>query len=150
METALPFSSKVSLKLFIHKSTNRVLFAEAGKDFVDFFVNILRMPVGNLITILKPDIMLGSLVNNHDSIINLNPSIGSRMQPNLCRVMNSTIVSMICQKIFWWRTEQSHSRCNFSPGLSNWETGERLTKKNKKDVSMGGEYLVLRERRAYI
>ena len=83
METALPFSSKVSLKLFIHKSTNRVLFAEAGKDFVDFFVNILRMPVGNLITILKPDIMLGSLVNNHDSIINLNPSIGSRMHSGL-------------------------------------------------------------------
>lgn len=76
-------SSKVSLKLFIHKSTNRVLFAEAGKDFVDFFVNILRLPVGNLIAILKPDMMLGCLGNIHDSIINLSPAIWSRMHSGL-------------------------------------------------------------------
>ena len=83
METALPISSKVSLKLFIRKSTNRVLFAEAGKDFVDFFAKILCVPVGNLIKILKPDIMLGSLVKIHDSIINLSPTIESRMHSGL-------------------------------------------------------------------
>ncbi|KAK9997827.1 hypothetical protein SO802_017430 [Lithocarpus litseifolius] len=89
MQTAMPMpSSKVSLKLFIHKGTNRVLFAEAGKEFVDFFDNILRLPVGALIKLLKPERVLGFLGNIHDSIINLTADLepdekDSRLKPNV-------------------------------------------------------------------
>ena len=84
MQTALPMpSSKVRLKLFMHKSSNQVLFAEAGKKFVEFFFNVLRLIVGTLTTLLKPDVMFGHLGNIHDSIINLRPSFGLRMSSEL-------------------------------------------------------------------
>ncbi|XP_057997792.1 uncharacterized protein LOC131176775 [Hevea brasiliensis] len=37
---------KVNLKLLIDKKTNKVLFAEAEKDFVDFLFILLSLPVG--------------------------------------------------------------------------------------------------------
>ena len=84
MQTALPMpSSKVSLKLYIHKNSNQVLFAEVGKEFVEFFFSILRLPVRTLTTLLKPDIMFGHLGNMHESIINLCPSFRSRMRSDL-------------------------------------------------------------------
>ncbi|XVF83481.1 hypothetical protein PTKIN_Ptkin16aG0491300 [Pterospermum kingtungense] len=36
----------VSLKLLVDSTNQRVLFAEAGKDFADFLFNILSLPVG--------------------------------------------------------------------------------------------------------
>ncbi|KAM3681471.1 hypothetical protein ACJW30_M000200 [Castanea mollissima] len=76
-------SFKVSLKLFIQKSTNHVLYAEAGKEFVEFLFNILRLPIGTLTTVLKPDLMLGHLGNFHDSVINMSPSYGPSMRSEL-------------------------------------------------------------------
>lgn len=84
MQTSLPMpSSKVSLKLFVHKTSNQVLFAEAGKEFVDFFSNILLLPVGALITILEPEVVLGHLGNINESIVNLSKSFGRRVRSDL-------------------------------------------------------------------
>ncbi|XVE99475.1 hypothetical protein REPUB_Repub03eG0201200 [Reevesia pubescens] len=64
-------ASKVSLKLLIDPKSQRVLFAEAGKDFVDFLFNILSLPVGTVIRLLTKQGMVGSLGNLYDSIENL-------------------------------------------------------------------------------
>ena len=99
MQTTMPMaSSKMSLKLFIDKRSNRVLFAEASKEFIDFLFNILLLLVGTLITLLKQDIMLGSLGNIHDSIINLSlaylePNKDSRLKPNV-RISGDTVVPL--------------------------------------------------------
>ncbi|CAA2995403.1 Hypothetical predicted protein [Olea europaea subsp. europaea] len=44
--------SKVHLKLLIDTKNKRVLFAEAGKDFVDFIFHILAMPLATAIRLL--------------------------------------------------------------------------------------------------
>ncbi|KAG6415134.1 hypothetical protein SASPL_122536 [Salvia splendens] len=49
--------SKVSMKLLIDTQGKRVLFAEAGKDCVDFLFHILSLPVATIIG------MVGSLPN---------------------------------------------------------------------------------------
>jgi hypothetical protein len=36
------------LKLTVHKETNKVLFAEAGKDFVDILISFLTLPLGTI------------------------------------------------------------------------------------------------------
>ncbi|CAN1269350.1 hypothetical protein LINPERPRIM_LOCUS13549 [Linum perenne] len=51
MSTAAEIYAKVTLKLLINKKTNKVIFAEAGKDFVDFLFSILSFP---LRTMIKP------------------------------------------------------------------------------------------------
>ncbi|XP_016717889.1 uncharacterized protein [Gossypium hirsutum] len=53
----------VSLKLLVESTSQRVLFAEAGKDFVDFLFNILSFPVGTVIWLLKKQEMPIASIN---------------------------------------------------------------------------------------
>ncbi|KAF7132508.1 hypothetical protein RHSIM_Rhsim09G0163000 [Rhododendron simsii] len=46
-------NAKLSLKLLIDTKGKKVLFAEAGKDFVDFLINLLSLPVGTLAKLLS-------------------------------------------------------------------------------------------------
>ncbi|KAF7132936.1 hypothetical protein RHSIM_Rhsim09G0159600 [Rhododendron simsii] len=64
--------TKVSLKLLVDTNGKRVLFAEAGKDFVDFLFNLLHLPVGTMAKLLKKQAMVGTLGNLYESIENLN------------------------------------------------------------------------------
>ncbi|XP_030462212.1 uncharacterized protein LOC115682199 [Syzygium oleosum] len=63
-------SPKLKLKLVVDKSKRRVVFAEAGKDFVDFLFHVQALPIGTLARILagKADSMDGSLGNLYKSI----------------------------------------------------------------------------------
>ena len=69
----------VSLKLVISTEKNKVLYAEAGKEFVDFLFNILALPVGTFIPLLNQE-MVGSLGNIYDSIQNISPTY---LKPNV-------------------------------------------------------------------
>ncbi|KAH7841065.1 hypothetical protein Vadar_025117 [Vaccinium darrowii] len=64
--------AKVSLKLLIDTKAKRVLFAEAGKDFVDFLFNLLQLPVGTVVRLLSEQTMVGTLGNLYESIENMN------------------------------------------------------------------------------
>ncbi|KAI6669065.1 hypothetical protein NL676_003950 [Syzygium grande] len=65
-------TGSVNLKLLVDKSNRRVLFAEGGKDFVDFLFHILTLPVGTVIRLLEKTGMVGSLGNLYNSIEKLN------------------------------------------------------------------------------
>ncbi|KAF3969298.1 hypothetical protein ACB098_06G166500 [Castanea mollissima] len=72
-------ANKVSLKLMIDTESCRVLYAEAGKEFVDFLLNILTLPIGTFIPLLNRE-MVGGLGNIYESIENLSTTY---LQPNL-------------------------------------------------------------------
>ncbi|CAN1149771.1 hypothetical protein LINPERHAP2_LOCUS17202 [Linum perenne] len=65
-------SDKVTLKLLIDKRTNRVVYGEAGKDFVDFLFTILMLPLGTATKLLlskdNSSTMVGSLGHLYQSI----------------------------------------------------------------------------------
>ncbi|KAH7839248.1 hypothetical protein Vadar_001722 [Vaccinium darrowii] len=63
--------AKVSLKLLVDTKAKRVLFAEAGKDFVDFLFNLLHLPLATVVSLLRGQTMVGSLGNLYESIQNL-------------------------------------------------------------------------------
>ncbi|CAA0840184.1 Protein of unknown function (DUF674 [Striga hermonthica] len=73
--------SSVSMKLLIDTKAKRVLFAEAGKDSVDFLFYIISLPVANIVNlmVMGKQGMVGSLGNLYQSIENLNETY---MQPN--------------------------------------------------------------------
>ncbi|KAL3620106.1 hypothetical protein CASFOL_035018 [Castilleja foliolosa] len=79
MSSSESSESTVSLKLLIDTKGKRVLFAEAGKDFVDFLFCILSLPIGTIINLLKKQQLVGSLANLYQSIENLHDSY---LQPN--------------------------------------------------------------------
>jgi hypothetical protein len=65
-------ATKVSLKLFIDKKRQRVLYAEADKDFVDFLFSIFTLPLGVVTRLLKEGGgMVGSSQSLYQSIENL-------------------------------------------------------------------------------
>jgi hypothetical protein len=66
-------TTKVSLKLFIDKKRQRVLFAEADKEFVDFILSFFTLPVGAVTKLLKEEGgTLGCLPSLYRSFENLN------------------------------------------------------------------------------
>lgn len=72
----------VRLKLLIDTKTERVLYGEADKKFIDFLFNLLSLPVGAVIRLLKKDGMVGCLGNLYESVETLNESY---LQPNQSR-----------------------------------------------------------------
>ncbi|XP_075633576.1 uncharacterized protein LOC142606052 [Castanea sativa] len=66
----------LSLKLLIDNNSNKVVFAEAGKEFVDFLFGYPQLPLGSITGLLsKHDLVgLGSLSRVYESIENLDPS----------------------------------------------------------------------------
>ncbi|KAL2507492.1 hypothetical protein Fot_31139 [Forsythia ovata] len=64
--------STLSLKLLIDPKNKRVLFAEAGKDAVDFIIHILSLPLASVIKLVGQQEMVGCLGNLYKSIDNFN------------------------------------------------------------------------------
>ncbi|XP_077245003.1 uncharacterized protein LOC143884979 [Tasmannia lanceolata] len=64
-------ATKLNLKLLVDKKANKVLFAEAGKDFADFLMSLLALPVGSVIKLLTKQKMVGCLGKLYDSVENL-------------------------------------------------------------------------------
>ncbi|KAK9059764.1 hypothetical protein SSX86_020468 [Deinandra increscens subsp. villosa] len=65
-------SSTVTLKLLIDKKRQRVLFAEAGKDFVDFLISLLALPVATVIRLLDDPEMVSGFAKLYQSVTDLN------------------------------------------------------------------------------
>ena len=85
-------TSQLSLKLLIDTKSKKVLFAEAGKDVVDFLFSLLSMPIGSVIKLLTKQKMVGCIgslyksvesldetyfESNHDKGLLLSPSTAS-------------------------------------------------------------------------
>ncbi|KAK0591480.1 hypothetical protein LWI29_002705 [Acer saccharum] len=65
-------ASQVKLKLLFDPKSKKVLFAEAGKDFVDFLFYLLSLPVSTVVRLLKDEGEVGCLSDLYNSLENLN------------------------------------------------------------------------------
>ena len=92
-------ASKMSLKLLIDSKHNRVVFAEAGKDFVDFLLSLLALPVGTVIRLLTKSTMIGCIANLYGSLEKLDESY---MQPNQNKdsILKPTITTQVTNPNF--------------------------------------------------
>ncbi|KAI8539921.1 hypothetical protein RHMOL_Rhmol09G0220600 [Rhododendron molle] len=86
-------SKEVTLKLLIDTKKNRVLFAEAGKDFVDFLFTLLSLPVGTVVRLLNANRMVGCLGNLYESVENLSDTY---MQPNQSKEVLLKPKAVVC------------------------------------------------------
>ena len=92
-------TSKVTLKLLIDTKGQRVLFAEAGKDFVDFLFYLLSLRVATVTKLLKKEGDVGCLTDLYQSLENLNETY---MQPNQNKDL--TVKSQIFTEFQWTPT----------------------------------------------
>lgn len=73
---------RLQLKLLVDTQRQRVLFAEANKDFVDFLCTLLLLPTGMVTKLLTSKAMVGSVGSLYQSIEDLNDTY---LQPNLTK-----------------------------------------------------------------
>ncbi|MED6119626.1 hypothetical protein PIB30_013258 [Stylosanthes scabra] len=104
-------NSNLSLKLLIDTKNNKVLFAEASKDVVDFLFTLLQFPLATVLKLLSKESVVGSLGNLYSSVENLNHVY---MQPNLSKdlLLNPTILpsSPFISGLLPSATMNNHSR----------------------------------------
>ncbi|XP_058772034.1 uncharacterized protein LOC131645852 [Vicia villosa] len=71
MASSSSATARVTLKLLIDTKNQKVLFAEASKNVIDFLFNLLRLPVGTVVKLLTKNGMVGSIGNLYDSVENM-------------------------------------------------------------------------------
>ncbi|WVZ95897.1 hypothetical protein U9M48_041604 [Paspalum notatum var. saurae] len=67
-------SSKISLKLLVDSKAKKVLFAEAGKEFVDFIFSLLTLPIGAVAKLVSAGTMHGSVGRLYQSVDHIGAS----------------------------------------------------------------------------
>lgn len=67
-EMSTTAAAALSMKLLINKKAQRVLFAEASKDVVDFLFSLLALPVATAVKLVGKDAMVGCVGNLYASV----------------------------------------------------------------------------------
>ncbi|KAL8474321.1 hypothetical protein ACS0TY_030962 [Phlomoides rotata] len=70
-ENAICFPVSMYLKVTFQKSTNKLLFAQAGKDFVDYLFGLLLIPLGTVEWLLLGNTCVNNIDNLYKSIADL-------------------------------------------------------------------------------
>ncbi|XP_078182172.1 uncharacterized protein LOC144575800 [Carex rostrata] len=88
-------NSKLKLKLLIEKESQKVLFAETGKDVVDFLFSLLAMPIGSVIKLITKESMTGCLGATYGSLEQLDNTylLSTQTKSHLLNPTTSTAVS---------------------------------------------------------
>lgn len=74
----------MSLKLFVDKEMNRVVFAESGNDFVDVLLSFLTLPIGTIIGLTGKQSKIGSMSRLYESVEDLDVNL---LQAEACKDM---------------------------------------------------------------
>ncbi|WCJ19526.1 hypothetical protein M5689_001812 [Euphorbia peplus] len=118
-------SSNVKLKLLIDKKNQKVLFAEASKDFVDFLFSLMSLPLGKCVNLLTKNKMVGCIGNLYDSIESLSQTYIQSSQ-NVESILNpkSPMVSfqnslLLCNDQFVKEVYQCNSKHPYVSYASN-------------------------------
>ncbi|XP_042495728.1 uncharacterized protein LOC122074816 isoform X2 [Macadamia integrifolia] len=89
LQSSWDYGSSMTLKLMMSKSMNKVLYAEAKEDMVNFLLSILTFPLGSILQLLGGKSSLGSMDNLYNSVhrsCDYGGGLSCLLQrPNLCR-----------------------------------------------------------------
>ncbi|PKU79681.1 uncharacterized protein LOC110116322 [Dendrobium catenatum] len=76
--------SDINLRLLVDKEQKRVVFAEAGSDFINVLFSFLTLPLGSIVRLLEKQTDLGSLDNLYESVEQLDVKY---LQSEACKEM---------------------------------------------------------------
>ncbi|KAF0918244.1 hypothetical protein E2562_023327 [Oryza meyeriana var. granulata] len=96
-------SSALSMTLLVDTKAKRVLYAEAGKDVVDFLFSLLALPVASAVNLLGKDSMVGCIGNLYASLEKLDDTYVQADVPKdalLSPVVLSPAASSINSSVF--------------------------------------------------
>ncbi|MED6207862.1 hypothetical protein PIB30_039498 [Stylosanthes scabra] len=100
----MAWSSSLRMKLLVDTKSEKVVFAEASKDVVDFLFTLLQLPLGTVVKLLTKKAVGGSLGKLYSSVENLDSTY---MQPNTSKNLlidpyvptSSTLISALLPSV---------------------------------------------------
>ncbi|KAL5228579.1 hypothetical protein ABZP36_016844 [Zizania latifolia] len=118
-------SAALSIKLLVDTKARRVLFAEAGKDVVDFLFSLLALPVATAVKLLGTDSMVGCVGNLYLSVEKLDgtyvqpgPSKDALLRPVVLSPAAATSSSVLRLPAASWAPSKSFFLCASNAGYS--------------------------------
>lgn len=93
MENDTAASGGMNLRLLINQKSGKILFAEAGKDFVDLLFTFLTLPTGSVMKLLSPPNFakrVGCLTNVYNSVNKLHSMF---MNADKSRLLEPNVMS---------------------------------------------------------
>ncbi|KAF7120767.1 hypothetical protein RHSIM_Rhsim13G0083700 [Rhododendron simsii] len=111
-------TKKILIKLLVDNSSRKVLFAEAGKDFVDFLFGLLEFPLGSILALMFEQGVSGSgsLGKIYESVKNLdndylvsNQTRKSLLRPRIADVASASDTKHTLLKQFPQQEHSNHS-----------------------------------------
>ncbi|QCE11854.1 uncharacterized protein LOC114184350 [Vigna unguiculata] len=121
----------VSLKVPVDKEKNKVVFAEAGKYFVDVLLSFLTLPLGTIARLVAKEsnvqpVKVGSLSTLYESVLYLEDNFlcVQRYKEMLLQPRNST--EDYCQKLMLNIDDTESKRYYFCENLLNCGCGELM------------------------
>ncbi|RCV24716.1 hypothetical protein SETIT_5G108000v2 [Setaria italica] len=107
-------AAALRMKLLIDKKAQRVLFAEASKDVVDFLFSLLAMPIATAVKLLGKESMVGCVGNLYASVDKLESIYvqnGASKDALLCPTVLSSSNSLLCLPEKSLYTNTGHANC---------------------------------------
>jgi len=119
--TVLRFHPKeqvVSLKLLVNTDTNKVLFAEADKDFVDILCSFLTLPLGTIARLIQKKsniepVTIGCLNSLYQSVENLGLVTNYNSSEDYCRILEINIDDSQPTKYFICSKHEDLGICSY-------------------------------------
>jgi hypothetical protein len=85
-------TTALSMKLLVDTKAQRVLYAEANNDAVDFLFSLLALPISTAVRLIGPGSMVGSAGNLFASVVNIDGAY-VRCEYDLRQLLNPTVSS---------------------------------------------------------
>ncbi|MCO5557163.1 hypothetical protein L7F22_010722 [Adiantum nelumboides] len=64
----------MKVRLLVNRATQKILYMEAGNDFVDLLLGFLQLPVASILGVFNGDLEVGSIGKVHESLRKLSAS----------------------------------------------------------------------------
>ncbi|KAL7086744.1 hypothetical protein ACP275_13G019900 [Erythranthe tilingii] len=151
----LDATKKMNLRLVVKKSNNKLLFAQADDDFVDFLFSFLAIPLGEVECLLGSNTCLKSIDNLYKSIVNfiddkywVSPRIKNRLlKPNLPKgyVSEGTLLPLSEQVVLYHHRDinQKKEWLSYSIGKdSGWFRAKMFSRGRENFVKGTKMYMV--------
>ncbi|OEL12727.1 hypothetical protein BAE44_0026255 [Dichanthelium oligosanthes] len=120
MATPTTTAFDFSMKLFIDTKSRRVLFAEAGKDVVDFLLSLLALPVATAVTLVKPEPVVWLMDGSVGKLYASAEKLGSTCVPTSSSPAASTSSCLLLMPETSFEPSKIFFRCQHHYGICHY------------------------------
>ncbi|WVZ08466.1 hypothetical protein V8G54_021812 [Vigna mungo] len=137
---------QISLKLMVMKERNKVVFAEAGKDFVDVLFSLFTLPLGTIVRLVREEsniqpIKVGSLTSLYQSVENLDKEFLSTDSCKQMILRPKNLMESYCKSLKLKIDDTEPTEYFVCNNLARMSSIQKPDLNKHKRISLGSSYI---------